>query len=91
MISEADYQQIKARLAAETVSVKVLHVQGDIDAQHVIQRVAPLNVPYGGTSVGTGASATLGKIGGSGPTAAAQFQWIKVSVLGTTGWIPEWH
>lgn len=91
MITEQDYQKIKARLAAETVTVKVLHVHGDLDAQHVVQRVTPFNFSYPGTAEGTGSTATLGKIGGSGPTTAAQFQWIKVSVNGTIGWVPEWH
>jgi hypothetical protein len=41
-------------------------------------------------ALGGGAAATLGTIGGSGPTAAAQAQWIQVQVNGVNHWIPAW-
>ena len=43
-----------------------------------------------GIALGGGAAATLGTIGGSGPTAAAQAQWLEVDIGGTAHWIPVW-
>jgi len=41
-------------------------------------------------ALGGGAAATLGTIGGSGPTAAAQATWIEIDVAGVAHWIPAW-
>ena len=41
-------------------------------------------------ALGGGAAATLGTIGGSGPTAAAQAQWLQIQINGVTHWIPVW-
>ena len=46
-----------------------------------------INAPV---ALGGGAAATLGTIGGAGPTAAAQAQWIQVQVNGVNHWIPAW-
>lgn len=43
-----------------------------------------------GIALGGGAAATLGTIGGSGPTAAAQAQWLEIDIGGTPHWIPVW-
>ena len=43
-----------------------------------------------GVALGGGAGATLGTIGGSGPTAAAQAQWLQIDIGGVTHWIPVW-
>ena len=43
-----------------------------------------------GIALGGGAAATLGTIGGSGPTAAAQAQWVEIDIGGTAHWIPAW-
>lgn len=43
-----------------------------------------------GIALGGGAAPTLGTIGGSGPTAAAQAQWVEIDVGGTAHWIPVW-
>ena len=43
-----------------------------------------------GIALGGGAAATLGTIGGSGPTAAAQAQWLEVDIGGVAHWIPVW-
>ena len=43
-----------------------------------------------GIALGGGATATLGTIGGSGPTAAAQAQWVQIEVNGVNHWIPAW-
>ena len=39
-LSDADYADLKRRLAKDTLSVNVLHVTGDMDALHVIPRKA---------------------------------------------------
>lgn len=52
-----------------------------------------LGVPYTGqakVALGGGAAATLGTIGGSGPTAAAQSGWMKFVMNGTNVWMPVW-
>ena len=43
-----------------------------------------------GVALGGGAAATLGTIGGSGPTAAAQAQWCEIDIGGVPHWIPVW-
>lgn len=49
--------------------------------------VVDINNPI---ALGGGASATLGTIGGSGPTVAAQNEWVQIEVNGNTRWIPAW-
>lgn len=41
--------------------------------------------------LGGGAAATLGTIGGSGPTLAAQAEWLEIEVNGTTRWVATWE
>lgn len=41
-------------------------------------------------ALGGGAAATLGTIGGTGPTAAAQAQWVEIDIGGTPHWIAVW-
>lgn len=43
-----------------------------------------------GVALGGGAGATLGTIGGSGPTVAAQAQWVQIEIAGVNHWIPAW-
>lgn len=43
-----------------------------------------------GVALGGGGTATLGTIGGSGPTATAQAQWLEIDIGGTPHWIPVW-
>ena len=43
-----------------------------------------------GIALGGGAVPTLGTIGGTGPTAAAQAQWVEIDIGGTPHWIPAW-
>lgn len=43
------------------------------------------------TGAGGGAAATLGTIGGSGPTTAAQARWLPVSIDGTASWLAVWQ
>lgn len=51
-IPDADYADIKRRLAQDTLSVAVLHVRGDADALHVVSR-APFRL---GNGQGVGSS-----------------------------------
>lgn len=53
-------------------------------------RVSNLLDINNGVALGAGAAATLGLIGGSGPTAAAQAQWVRIDVGGVAHWIPAW-
>lgn len=46
-----------------------------------------LNKPV---ALGGGAVPTLGTIGGSGPTTAAQAQWVQIDVNGVAHWIAAW-
>jgi hypothetical protein len=41
-------------------------------------------------ALGGGAAPTLGTIGGAGPTAAAQAQWVEIDINGVAHWIPAW-
>lgn len=50
--------------------------------------VALLN--YRNIALGGGAAPTLGTIGGSGPTVAAQNSWIEHNIDGTAYWVPAW-
>lgn len=43
-----------------------------------------------GIALGGGAAATLGTIGGAGPTVAAQAQWVEIDIAGVAHWIPVW-
>lgn len=43
-----------------------------------------------GVALGGGAAATLGTIGGSGPSTATQAQWVEIDIGGTAHWIPVW-
>ena len=43
-----------------------------------------------GDALGGGAAATLGTIGGTGPTAAAQAQWVQIEINGVNHWLPAW-
>lgn len=45
---------------------------------------------YAATALGGGAAPTLGTIGGSGPTTAAQKAWLAIKVDGTPMWMPVW-
>lgn len=42
-------------------------------------------------ALGGGATATLGTIGGSGPTAAAQNLWVEIKVENTVTWLAGWR
>lgn len=76
--------------AANTAAIYSNDVGGtvmmfNIDEAGNITRLMHINRALGG-----GAAATLGTIGGAGPTAAAQNSWMEYQVNGTTYWIPVW-
>lgn len=45
---------------------------------------------YRNIALGGGVAPTLGTIGGSGPTVAAQNSWLEFNVGGTAYWVPAW-
>ena len=45
----------------------------------------------GAVVLGGGAAATLGTIGGSGPTLAAQTEWLEIEVNGAARWVAVWE
>lgn len=49
-----------------------------------------VNTSQASIGLGGGAAATLGTIGGSGPTAAGQAGWMKTVLNGVTVFIPAW-
>lgn len=76
-LTDADYADLKRRLAQDTVSVAVLHVKGDADALHVIARA----------SFRQGGSIGSGGVGGgpTGWTAATLLNsWVAFSPTGYT-------
>jgi hypothetical protein len=50
-----------------------------------------VNFGYAQTGLGGGATPTLGTIGGSGPSFAAQTGWLKVQIAGTYSYLPFWR
>jgi len=44
----------------------------------------------GAVALGAGPVATLGLTGGSGPTAAAQVEWLEIEVNGVTRFVATW-
>lgn len=45
----------------------------------------------GPVALGGGAPATLGTIGGDGPTLAVQAEWLEIEVNGASRWIATWE
>lgn len=86
----------------EYASTKAQNFLGDVliqrnGADMLTSTAGVLNVPTGvhlnivkSQALGVGAPATLGLIGGSGPTVAAQNKWVEVKSNGTTGWMAFW-
>lgn len=64
-----------------TRGAQVLEIDGNGVLNYVLAAVA----------VGGGAAATLGTIGGAGPSVAGQNAWMKVKVAGTDSYIPFWR
>jgi hypothetical protein len=71
--------------------------QGDTQQQGVVRAGGDTSGAAGynaltnaAPALGGGASATLGTIGGSGPTAAGQAAWMKVYIGTTAAWVPYW-
>jgi hypothetical protein len=52
--------------------------------------VAAIDFDAANEALGGGAAATLGTIGGTGPTAAAQAQWLKVEIDGVDHYLAVW-
>lgn len=45
----------------------------------------------GTVALGGGATATLGTIGGDGPSSVAQVEWLEIEVSGAIRWIATWE
>ena len=53
-----------------------------------VRGAARIDLPL--NALGGGAGATLGTIGGTGPTVAGQNTWAQINISGTTYWLPVW-
>lgn len=78
--------------AATEISFYTAANQTTVTGTEVLRIDNAQRVDYrtGSVALGGGASATLGTIGGSGPTTAGQSKWLEVKIAGTTHWIPAW-
>jgi hypothetical protein len=55
-----------------------------------LQLVVPALDVNDADALGGGAAPTFGTIGGTGPTAAAQARWLRISIGGVPHWVPVW-
>jgi hypothetical protein len=63
----------------------------DISISLQPQGAGVIDFAYASNALGGGAAPTFGTIGGTGPTTAAQQDWLKITFNGTnTRWIPLW-
>ncbi len=62
----------------------------DVDVQVLPKGAGVLELNCSAIAPGSGAEATLGTIGGSGPGAAAQAKWLKVKIGGTPYFLAVW-
>jgi hypothetical protein len=90
-----------ARTAAQTLTMtgaedlvwnfgsvaNVVSINSTTGASFRVNNRLDINAPI---PLGGGAVATLGTIGATGPTAAAQAQWVQIDVNGVPHWIPAW-
>jgi hypothetical protein len=65
-------------------------ISSDFAGTLVIDASVGLRVNIPSAALGGGAAATLGTIGGSGPTVAAQNQWLPINVNGNARFIALW-
>lgn len=65
------------------LAISIDHASGDFTVNQRLNLVT-------GIALGGGAAPTLGTIGGSGPTTAAQAQWVEIDISGTAHWIAVW-
>lgn len=73
----------------QRASSTLLELKNAANSAYLGLRLGTLQVDDN-AALGGGSSATLGTIGGSGPTTAAQAQWIKITVDGVDHWVPAW-
>ncbi len=86
----ANYLQVSGAAVSSMPFIKALGSDTNLDILLTTKGSGVVSFNYAGTALGGGATATLGTIGGSGPTAAGQNSWIKVKVGTTAVWIPAW-
>ncbi len=65
------------------ITVAEIELNGDLDLDGIFDNDQSV-------ALGGGAAATLGTIGGSGPTAAGQSEWLRIRINGADRWIPVW-
>lgn len=63
----------------------------NIDVKITPKGTGIVNLVYAAVALGGGGTATLGTIGGSGPTATAQNAWLQVKINGTNSWLAFWR
>lgn len=73
----------------QRASTSLLELKDAANSSYLGIRLGTLQVDDN-YALGGGASATLGTIGGSGPSTAAQAQWLKITIDGTDHWVPVW-
>lgn len=80
----------RSPVVANLVDVMTLTDQGVLAPVSVSGPSGVLGLTTTAPAVGGGAAATLSTIGGSGPSTAAQHGWVKVTLNGTTAYLPYW-
>lgn len=86
----ANYLLVTGATAGNNPSIQALGSDAALDILLTTKGVGLVSFNYAGTGLGGGAAATLGTIGGSGPTVAGQNSWIAVKVGTTKVWLPVW-
>ena len=86
----ANYLYAAGNSSGQAPGIQALGVDTDIDIQVLPKGAGALMFNYAGTTMGAGGTATLGTVGGSGPTATAQAKWLKVKIQGGTYFLPAW-
>jgi hypothetical protein len=85
-----DDGRIVLQTQANNAGGLVSHVQLMEDGDLEVLSTAYLDIKRS-QALGGGATATLGTIGGSGPTAAAQNLWVEIKAGNTVTWLAGWR
>ena len=85
-----DDQTAPTTMPANTAGVYANDDGGTVKMYAVDEAGSDALLNYRNIALGGGAAPTLGTIGGSGPTVAAQQGWIELNQDGTAYWVPAW-
>ena len=88
--SSVNYLQAGASAAGVQPSLSSAGTDTNIHIYLTPKGTGVVGFNYAATALGGGAAATLGTIGGTGPTVAGQTEWVKIVVNGNTRWFPVW-